>query len=150
MKLTVLASGKLRDRFAVNAIADYKKRIARYTPLEIVEVTEAKGASRKNVGDKLLSSLKTTDRVILLDERGRNITSPGLAKIIKTASHNLQGRLVFVVGGPFGVSKELRERADDCLAFGAITLPHELARLLLIEQIYRATSIISGSKYHHE
>jgi 23S rRNA (pseudouridine1915-N3)-methyltransferase len=149
MKLTVLASGRLRERYAQLGAEEYAKRIARLAPFDIIEVPESRGAAPKETGSALLARLKKGDRVVLLSDRGRAYSSEDFAKRIGEALNSGRGRFVFIVGGPYGVGPELEARADEFLSFGPMTLPHELARVVLLEQIYRALTILNGRSYHH-
>jgi 23S rRNA (pseudouridine1915-N3)-methyltransferase len=149
MKLALLASGKLRERHAQLGAEEYAKRIARLAPFDIAEVPESRGAAAEETGKRLLARVKPADRVVLLSERGRAYSSEDFAKRIGKALNSGHGRLLFVIGGPYGVGPELEERADELLSFGPMTLPHELARVVLLEQIYRALTILKGRSYHH-
>ena len=150
MRLALLASGKLRERYAQLGAEEYAKRIARFAPFDIVEVPESRGAAAEETGAALLARVKKGDRIVLLSERGRALTSKGLAKRIGDALRSGRGRLLFVIGGPYGVGAELEKRADETLSLGPMTLPHELARVVLLEQIYRALTILNGRSYHDE
>ena len=149
MKLALLASGKLRERHAQLGAGEYAKRIARLAPFEIVEVPESRGAAPAETGKRLLARVRPGDRLVLLSDRGRAYTSEDFAKRIGKALNSGHGRLLFVIGGPYGVGPGLEERADEFLSFGPMTLPHELARVVLLEQIYRALTILKGRAYHH-
>ncbi len=149
MKLAVLASGKLRERYAQLGAEEFVKRIARLAPFDIIEVPESRGAAAEETGKRLLARVKPGDRVVLLSDRGRAMTSEEFAERIGKALNSGRGRLLFTVGGPYGVGPEFEERADERLSLGPMTLPHELARVVLLEQIYRALTILKGRSYHH-
>ncbi len=149
MKLTVLASGKLREEYAKLGVGLYAKRIRRFVPIEIEEVPEPRGAGAAETGRKLASRLRVDDSVCLLTDSGRELRSEEFAAEIEAAVAGGHGRYVFVVGGPHGVGEELEERADTKLSMGRMTLPHELARVVLLEQIYRAITIMRRLPYHH-
>ena len=149
MKLTVLASGKLREEYAKLGAELYAKRIRKSVPLEVVEVPEPKGASASETGRKLAKRLRQDDRVCLLTDSGRELTSEEFASQVEAAIAGGHGRYVFVIGGPYGVGEELEGRADEKISFGRHTMPHELARVVLLEQIYRAITIIRRQPYHH-
>lgn len=149
MKLIVLASGKLREDYAKLAADTYAKRTRKLAPFEIIEVPESRGAKPGETGRRLLARLKDGDRVVLLTGCGREYTSEEFARKIGDAQSAGHGRLVFVVGGPYGVGEALEERADERMSLGRMTLPHELARVVLLEQIYRALTILRGGSYHH-
>ncbi len=99
---------------------------------------------------RLLEALAATDYLVLCDERGKGLSSPNLAKLVRDRERAAQGRLVFCIGGAMGVADQLRQRANFMLSLSQMTLPHALARVLLVEQIYRAHCINSGHPYHHE
>jgi len=149
MKLALLASGRLRERYAQLGAEEFTKRIARLAPFDIIEVPESRGAAAGKTGKGLLARVKDGDRVVLLSDRGRAMTSEALAKRIGAALGSGHGRILFVIGGPYGVGPELEKRADEFLSLGPMTLPHELARVILLEQIYRALTILNGRSYHH-
>ena len=149
MKLALLASGRLRERYAQLGAEEYAKRIARLAPFDIIEAPESRGATAEKTGKGLLARVKDGDRVVLLSDRGRAMTSEAFAKRIGSALGSGHGRLLFIIGGPYGIGPELEERADELLSLGPMTLPHELARVVLLEQIYRALTILNGRSYHH-
>ena len=149
MKLALLASGKLRERYAQLGAEEFAKRIARLAPFDSIEVPESRGAAAEETGKRLLGRIKPGDRVALLSDRGRQYSSEDFAKRVGKALNSGHGRLLFVIGGPYGVGEELEERADERLSLGPMTLPHELARVVLLEQIYRALTILKGRSYHH-
>jgi 23S rRNA (pseudouridine1915-N3)-methyltransferase len=149
MKLAVLASGRLREQYAKLAAGLYLKRIRKLAPFELVEVREPKGARPDETARSLLRRLKDGDRLVLLSEGGRERTTAELSRMIGRALSGGRGRLVFAVGGPYGVGGGLERRADERLALSRMTLPHELARVVLLEQIYRALTMLRGGAYHH-
>lgn len=156
MKWVILAVGKLRSRCAIEGVAEYTRRIVRLQPVEMVEVAAAKAGdddavrrARTQEAERLLSRVRAGDYVILLDERGKPIGSMALAKKLNDLNGRVRSRLVFVIGGAFGVDASVAERADETLSLGPLTLPHELARLILAEQLYRALTIQRNIPYHH-
>lgn len=152
MKLTVLAFGRLRSRELAAVADDYAARLARYVPAEVVELRDERGAdaaARAKEARRLEEALRGDDFVVLLDERGRQMSSPELAAFLAERTRAGRGRTVLVVGGPFGVDDSVRRRAGLVLSLSRMTLPHELARAVLLEQLYRAFTILRGEKYHH-
>ena len=152
MKISLLAVGRIKDRHLSALCADYADRIARYTPWDLVEVKDARGESATRAplaeAPRLLDKLPSGLHVVSLDEHGAQRTSVGLSRWL--ARRQQAGReLRFVLGGPFGLGDAVKERADESLRLSDMTLPHELARLLFLEQLYRAFTILHGSKYHH-
>lgn len=157
MKWLILAVGKLRSAYARDGAQTYFGRIGRMQPLETAEVPAARGGDgpeaearmRRQEAERLLGRIGAGDHVILLDERGAGVTSEGLAKKIGALEPRVRSRLVFIVGGAFGVDASVRERADEVLSLGPMTFPHELARVVLAEQLYRALTIQRNIPYHH-
>jgi len=135
--------------------ADYLKRASRFTPVEMKEVRPVKGSDAREVkakeGERLLQVLQPGDHVVACDERGEELTTKELAGLIeqRTAAGG-PGRLIFLIGGAEGLSEEVRKRADRIVALSKMTLPHELARVVLVEQIYRAHSMLRNHPYHRE
>ncbi len=153
MKLHFVWIGKTRDRNCAALIDDYLERIKRFAPSEVSELKEQSGgAHRKRLiaaeSERLIAAIERDDFVVLLDENGREFTSPQLADFI--SQHQLAGtrRLAFVIGGFAGVSNEVRQHTHLQLALSRMTLTHELARVVLTEQIYRAFALLAGLPYH--
>jgi len=151
---TIVAVGRLRG-WAAEGCEDYLMRLRRYFPVEVVEVSEEDMNRRpaKAVlaveGERLLKRLPAGARVIALDrERGKPLSSEELARKLSSLGVSGRSHVVFVLGGPLGLSPEVLGRADERLSFGPITLPHALARVVLLEQLYRAVKIERGEKYH--
>ncbi len=157
MKWVILAVGKLRSGYAADGVRDFAGRIARMRPVEMVEVAAAKGGKGKAAGARaqahesqnLLARIRRGDHVILLDERGDLMSSEALAQRLGELDQRVPTRVVFLIGGAFGVGEPVRERADEMLSLGPLTLPHEMARLILAEQLYRVLTIQRNSPYHH-
>jgi 23S rRNA (pseudouridine1915-N3)-methyltransferase len=155
MRILIAAVGRPRDAALAAAIREYEQRAARYWPLEIVEVRAVSGrrgqdAVRQDESRHLQSAIPDGARVVLCDERGRDYTSLEFARFVQGERERAAEDLVFVVGGAFGVGDALRDRAWRTLALAPWTLPHELARLVLAEQLYRAGTLIRGEQYHKE
>ena len=151
MKLTVISVGKKHDRTLESAIYDFEKRLKspfsferRFLPNSNFEGEKA----RAEESIRLEKILARDDFVILLDECGKNLSSPEFSQLLseKLASKNVK----IVIGGAFGVSEEFRKRADFVWSFSKLVFPHQIVRLILTEQIYRAQEIAKGGKYHHE
>jgi len=152
VRISLLAVGRVKDAHAAALCADYDRRIRRLTSFEVLEVKDVRGrdpaATMQTEADRLLPQLPTTCRPVLLDERGTRRTSEGLAAWFEERSYDTK-ELRFVLGGPWGFDDRLRARARDTLRLSDMTLPHELCRVVCLEQIYRALSINAGSRYHH-
>ncbi len=149
----VAVVGKPRDRHLAAAITDYEVRAARYWPLEVVEVREASGRgvaaadARTREGDRLLERLPTGAHLVACDERGERLTSAQVAALL-VAERDRARDVAFVIGGAFGLSDDVRQRAARMIQMAPWTLPHEIARLVLAEQLYRAGTIVRGEPYH--
>lgn len=152
MKLHFVWIGKTKDRHCAGLVADYLDRIKRFAAHEVSELKEQGSGDEKRViaaeSVKLLAAIEKDDFVVLLDERGREMSSPQLAEFISARQQDGIKRLAFVIGGFAGVSDELRQRANLQLSLSRMTLTHELARVVLTEQIYRAFTILAGLPYH--
>lgn len=157
MKITLIAVGKTSTDYIERGIAEYFKRCNRYMPMELCVIPDVKAAKalsedsqKQREGQAILAALQPGDVVVLLDERGKEFTSREFSGMI--ARRMIQGlkRLVFVIGGPYGFSKEVYSRADDKLSLSRMTFTHEMVRLFFAEQLYRAMTIMRGEPYHHD
>ena len=158
MKITVLCVGKIKEKFFADAIKEYSKRLSRYCKLEIVEVADEKtpdGASdlvvspiKDKEAERMEKYLPDSAYVIALAIEGKKLTSEKLAAKIDTLGITGTSLLVFLIGGSLGMSDRLLKRADYLLSFSDMTFPHQLMRVILLEQIYRSYRIIHGEPYH--
>lgn len=158
MKIKMIVVGKLKEKYLKDGISEYQKRMKTMLPLEIVELNDEKipenpsekekEAVKNREGEKILSNLTKEDKVVILAIKGDLMTSEDLAKTVKNAEIYGVKNLVFIIGGSLGLSDEVNKRSNIQLSFGRITLPHQLMRLVLTEQIYRAQMINRGSAYH--
>jgi len=158
MKITIIAVGKIKEKFYQDAVAEYSKRLGRYCRLEIIQVADEKtpdGASealevqiKEKEGERILSNIKDGSFVIALAIEGTMLDSEGLAEKIEKWGVSGISQLVFVIGGSLGLSKAVLSRADYKLSFSKMTFPHQLMRVILLEQIYRSYRIIQGEPYH--
>ena len=146
MKLLIISPGKAHQLEYRDAIAEYEKRLSGALPIEWAFPPTG---TKESEGAAILKLLKPEDTVILLDERGTDIDSPGLATLLDRELNAGTKRLVWIIGGAFGVSEEVKARANGTLSLSKLVFPHMLARLILAEQLYRAWSIRTGGKYHH-
>jgi 23S rRNA (pseudouridine1915-N3)-methyltransferase len=156
MKLLLLTVGKEHESYVKEGIQLFTKRIGFYFPCEWMFIPASKPGDkpdpaiyRRDESDKILSRLQPDDTVILLDERGKNISSVQLADLIQAKANQGIKRLVFVIGGAYGVDAVLHKRAQFVWSLSNLVFPHQLVRLLLSEQVYRASTIIRNEKYHH-
>lgn len=158
MKITVLTVGKIKEKFFRDAIDEYSKRLSRYCKLEILQVADEKtpdGASealeqqiKEKEGERILSNIKDGSFVIALAIEGKMPDSVELAEKIEKWGISGISQLVFVIGGSLGLSDAVLTRADYKLSFSRMTFPHQLMRVILLEQIYRSYRIIQGEPYH--
>ena len=139
--------GKEKDEMTASIRKHYELRIFRYVPIEWVYMPHE---SKEKESDKILSYLKKDDYVVLLDEKGRELKSEMLSDLIANRMIDSVRRMVFVIGGAYGVSKSVEERANYIWKLSSLVFPHMLVRVILLEQLYRAFTIIKGEKYHHE
>ena len=150
--MKIIAIGKKHEKWVTSGIELFEKRLKKpfnlsWDILPHSNFTEEKAREEETV--RILAKIKPRDFVILLDERGKNISSPELAKMLSNGFVNSQN-FVIIIGGAFGVSEELRQRANFVWSLSKLVFPHQIVRLILVEQIYRAQEISSGGKYHHE
>ncbi len=149
----ILWVGKTKEKDLKNLIDEYKKRILAMIPIKIIEIEEEKRKCRekerylKKEMERIIENLNERDYIILLSEKGRMMSSEQFSEFIME-KFNRNKNLAFILGGPWGVSEELEGEADFLLSLSPMTFPHEIARVLLLEQIYRALSIKKGGKYH--
>ncbi len=158
MKITVVCVGKIKERFFADALKEYEKRLSRYCKLSIVELQDEKtpdGASaaleeqiRRKEGERILKALPEGAYSIALAIQGKQLSSEELAETIEKLGVNGTSHIVFIIGGSLGLSKEVLSRAEYFLSFSKMTFPHQLMRVILLEQIYRAYRINSGEPYH--
>jgi 23S rRNA (pseudouridine1915-N3)-methyltransferase len=156
MKIQFWSIGKNNESFVDEGIKQFTKRISNYYSVEWQIIATPKNAAvlsdadlKQKEGETILNLLKKEDYLILLDERGKTLTSEGVANFIQQRANESEKQLVFLIGGAFGVSKSVFERADYVWSLSPLVFPHQLVRLILAEQIYRACSINRNEKYHH-
>ena len=152
MKLRVVWVGKNRDPWVKEVVAEYAGRIRRYAPLELSEARDEKGAEaeemRRRECERLEKLVPPGATLLLLDERGEQMDSPDLAAYIGRQRDSGTNELVFAIGGAYGFSEEFRRRGR-LLALSKMTFTHQMVRVFLLEQIYRAFTILNGEPYHH-
>ncbi|MEC4184857.1 23S rRNA (pseudouridine(1915)-N(3))-methyltransferase RlmH [Adlercreutzia sp. R21] len=155
MKITIVAVGKLKEKFWAAACDEYLKRLRPYARVSVVEISDVDparaggvDAAREREGAGILAAVPEGARVILMAIEGKQRSSEGFSCHMDELALRGESELVFVIGGSDGVSDAVRARADETFSFGPITLPHNLARVVLLEQIYRAFKISRGEPYH--
>ena len=147
-KTTVIAVGKLKERFWKDACAEYLKRLSAYTDITVREVPDSTPEREEAAIVAALGKLPEGSHVILLDIVGKQASSEQLATKLETLAVSGVSHVVFIIGGSDGVTAAVKARSNERLSFGPITLPHNLARVVLLEQIYRAHKIIRHEPYH--
>ena len=158
MNIKIVCVGKLKEKYFKDAIAEYQKRLGRFAKIEIVQVPDEKAPERLSEaqqeqvkeleGDRILSKIKEREYVYVTAIKGKERTSEEFAKELSNLALYGHSDVTFVIGGSLGTSQAVNKRADDLISFGKLTLPHQLMRVVLIEQIYRGFMINNGSPYH--
>lgn len=156
MKTTLILVGKTTNKHLATVIDDYVGRIGHYMPFSVVVVPELKNTKalseeqqKEREGELILQKIKPTDTLVLLDERGSEFGSVAFSQWLQRKQSSARN-LVFVIGGPYGFSKAVYNRADEQLSLSRMTFSHQLIRVVFAEQLYRACTIIKGEPYHHE
>lgn len=158
MNITIVAVGKIREKYFTMGIAEYLKRLQAYAKLEIIEVKEEsfnEPLSNKQIvmiqskeAERILTQIPERYYTVVLDLNGKQLDSEELALTLSDQAVYQQGNVAFIIGGSLGLSEQVTKQADLILSFSKFTFPHQLMRLILVEQIYRALTIIRGEKYH--
>jgi len=157
MKISLWSIGKANESYVKEGIADFTKRISKYFPVEWTLIPVPKNAGmlsemdlKKKEGEIVLQWLRQEDFLVALDERGKNLTSEGLANFIQQRATESTKNVVFLIGGAFGLDESILKRANFKWSLSTLTFPHQLVRLILAEQVYRACTILRNEKYHHK
>ena len=157
MKIELIVVGKTTTPYISEGIERYVKRLTHYIPYDIRTIPDVKTTrgmtperQKEMEGELILQQFQPGDRVVLLDERGREMTSRRFSEYIDKAMSPVSKRLIFVVGGPYGFSQKVYDRADGMLSLSQMTFSHEMIRLFFTEQVYRAMTILRGEPYHHD
>ena len=158
MKITILTVGKLKEKYWKQAIAEYQKRLGAYTKIEIIEVPDEKAPEnmsdkeveqvKEKEGQRLLAKIKPQSTVITLEIQGNMLTSEGLAKNLQQRMVQGQSDFTFVIGGSNGLHQDVLDRSNYALSFSKMTFPHQMMRVILLEQVYRAFKIMRGEPYN--
>lgn len=157
MKITFLVIGKTNQASIIQLIEDYQNRLKHYINFEMIVIPELKNS--KNISEKeqkdkegelILKNLDISDEVILLDEKGKQFTSVGFSVYLSKRLMSTYKRMVFVVGGPYGFSENVYNRANGLISLSQMTFSHQMIRVIFVEQLYRAFTIMKGEPYHHE
>ena len=158
MNITIVSVGKLKEKYLKQGIAEYLKRLSAYAKVKIIEVPDEKAPEslsaseeqevKQKEGDRILAKVTPDTYVITLDLQGKMLTSEQLAEKLEDLATYGKSKIAFVIGGSLGLSDDVRKRSDYALSFSKMTSPHQLMRLILLEQIYRGFKIMRGEPYH--
>jgi 23S rRNA (pseudouridine1915-N3)-methyltransferase len=157
MKIALLQTGKTTDKNISAVVELYSSRIKKYSAFEIITLPDIKNTRSMSVqeqklkeGKRIFQSVSTDDYIILLDEKGKELRTVEFSGWMEKIFLQPKKRIVFVIGGPWGFSEEVYNRADFKMSLSKMTFPHQLVRLLFLEQLYRVFTVIKGEPYHHE
>ena len=157
MQIKLIFTGKTENIYLKNELSEYFKRINHYISLEIKEINNLKNTGKLTSdiqkikeGELILKLISGKDYLILLDEKGKEFSSQGFSKFIENKLSSGQKNIFFVIGGAYGFSEDVCKRADLKISLSKFTFPHQLVRVIFLEQLYRAFTIMKGEKYHHE
>jgi 23S rRNA (pseudouridine1915-N3)-methyltransferase len=157
MKVVLLSLGKTDEDFYAQAMEIFRKRLSHYLPFDLEFVPDVKNTKnlsekeQKNLeGEALLNRIQQGDYVVLLDDKGNQYSSVEFSRFIEKKLYSVPKRLIFVVGGPYGFPDEVYRRANEKLSLSRMTFTHQMVRLVFVEQLYRAMTILNGEPYHHE
>ena len=158
MKITVITVGKIKEKYLKDAIEEYSKRLSKYCKLEIVEVADEKtpdnasniveDAIRSKEAERILKHVKDDAYVITLEINGKQVSSEELADKVEKLGVQGISHIIFIIGGSIGLGREVLEKSHFALSFSKMTFPHQLMRVILLEQVYRSYRIINGEPYH--
>lgn len=157
MRFALLVVGRTVEKHYITAINDYVERIKHYTPFDMEVIPELKNTKslsmeqqKEKEGELILKALQPGDVVVLLDEHGKEFRSIEFAEWAEKKMHTVNKRLVFIIGGPYGFSKDVYAAAQEKISLSKMTFSHQMIRLIFVEQLYRAMNILAGGPYHHE
>ena len=157
MKINLLTVGKTTNPQMIKLQDEYQNRLKFYIPFESIVIPELKNTKKLSIpeqkekeADMILKQLDNADDLVLLDDKGKQLTSVGFSEFIQKKMNAGNKRTVFVVGGPYGFSQRVYDRANGLLSLSTMTFSHQMVRLIFLEQLYRAMTIIKGEPYHHE
>lgn len=157
MKIALVVIGKTDANYFMQAINEYTNRLIHYIPFEMVVIPDIKNVKnlsepqqKEKEGELILKTVQPGDHLVLLDEKGKDFTSMQFSVYIEKKMHTVNKRLVFVVGGPYGFSEAVYKAASEKISLSKMTFSHQMIRLIFVEQIYRAMTILNNEPYHHE
>lgn len=157
MKISLLVIGKTDAGYFSQGIQEYENRLKHYLPFEMQVIPDIKNVKslseeqqKEKEGELILKNLLAGDYLVLLDERGKDFSSLQFASYIEKKTHTISKRLIFVIGGPYGFSKAVYDKAAEKISLSKMTFSHQMIRLVFVEQLYRAMTILNNEPYHHE
>lgn len=157
MKIALVVIGKTDARYFVDAIEEYRNRLVHYIPFEMEAIPDIKNVKnlsesqqKEKEGALILKALQPGDYLVLLDEKGKEFTSIQFSAYLEKKMHTVQKRVVFVIGGPYGFSESVYKAASEKISLSKMTFSHQMIRLIFVEQLYRAMTILNHEPYHHE
>jgi 23S rRNA (pseudouridine1915-N3)-methyltransferase len=157
MKVKLLLTGKTNSEYLKSGIDDYVQRLKHYLPFEMVVIPELKNnkkmsedQQKKKEGELILDQINSPDFVVLLDENGKEFSSVGFSNFVSKKMVSGLKSMIFVVGGPYGFSDEIYKRSEMKISLSKMTFSHQMVRLIFVEQLYRAMTILKGEPYHHK
>lgn len=158
MKITLITVGKLKEKYWVEAVKEYKKRISKYAKIDVIEVADEKepnNASEKDIelikdkeAERILSKIKDNQHVVTMEIRGKQFTSEGFAEEYQKWMNIGKSDVVFVIGGSNGIGESVKKRSNQEISFGSLTYPHQMMKVMLMEQIFRVNKILRNESYH--
>jgi 23S rRNA (pseudouridine1915-N3)-methyltransferase len=157
MKIVLITIGKTNEKYLIEGISNYQKRLKHYTNFEMMEIQNIKNSKNlseaelmKKEGELILKQIENSDHLVLLDDKGKDFTSPKFAQKLQQWMLSGKKRIVFVVGGAYGFSEEIYTRGNEKLSLSKMTFSHQMVRLFFVEQIYRGYTILNNEPYHHQ
>lgn len=157
MKISLVVIGKTDKNYFTEALKEYIDRLQHYISFDMIVIPDIKNVKnlseqqqKEKEGELILKSLQPGEELVLLDERGKDFTSVKFADYIARKMQTVPKRIVFVIGGPYGFSDEVYKKAKESITLSRMTFSHQMVRLIFIEQLYRAMTILKGEPYHHE
>ena len=157
MKIVLVVVGKTNDKYLIEGISDFQKRLKYYLNFEIIEILNIKNAKNfsktelmKKEGDLILKQIQNSDHLVLLDDKGKDFTSKKFSEKLQQWMLSGKKRLIFVIGGAYGFSQEVYIRGNEKLSLSKMTFSHQMVRLFFVEQLYRGYTILNNEPYHHK
>ena len=157
MKISLLVIGKTDNKIFIDGINEYTKRLVHYIPFSLDVIPDIKNTNnmteeqqKEKEGELILKNVQPGDYLVLLDDKGKEFTSVKFADYIEKKTHTVSKRLIFVVGGPYGFSQKVYDAASEKISLSKMTFSHQMIRMIFVEQLYRAMTILNNEPYHHE